>query len=157
MEWDPLLFLVIFFVGVVLVTMCVLFTLLLAPKRQPAPTPVIVQSAVPQVAAPPVAPPSTFPHFFPFIAGGAPAVPDVVEYIYRVTKIDELGYEAGGQRHDMATFMRTDTMEIVQGYCIDPGLAVPSVGTEYRRTAGDIMLPLVQPPTDPLQRFQIIQ
>jgi hypothetical protein len=82
-----------------------------------------------------------------------PVPVSVPEPIWKVTKIINLGYELGGQRYDLAAFTRIDDQATGQGYCINPGWAIPELGTEYLLNAEGIFVPVYEPDAYPLQRF----
>ena len=67
------------------------------------------------------------------------------------------GYELAGQRYDLATFKHIDSQVTAEGYCIDRGLDIPDVGTEYLLNTEGIFVPLDSPAAHTTQRFLKIQ
>jgi len=97
-------------------------------------------------------PVNNFPIYLPVILSGS-----VSEQIWKVTNINNLGYELDGQRYDLATFQRIDSQNTAEAYCIDRGWDIPEIGAEYLLNAEGIFVPLHEPNADPIQRFLKIQ
>jgi hypothetical protein len=116
-------------------------------KSRQTPTP-----DIPVFAVPSAMPDNNFPIYFPIIQVGSVDV-----QIWKVINIMSSGYELAGQRYDVATFMRLDSQVTAQAYCIDRGLDIPDVGTEYLLNAEGIFVPLGSPAAHPIQRFLKIQ
>jgi hypothetical protein len=149
-ENGSILILGVIFIAVMLMTICALSVLLLNQQKEPRLTP---QPDIPVIFIPTVMP----IHFLislPVTLSGSVSVP---EPIWKVTKINNLGYHLGGQRYDLATFTRIDGQETVQGYCINRGWDIPDIGTEYLLNAQGIFVPLYEPDTHSIQRFSKIQ
>jgi hypothetical protein len=99
-------------------------------------------------------PVNNFPIYLPVILVGSVSVS---EQIWKVTNINNLGYELDGQRYDLATFQHIDSQDTAEAYCIDRGLDTPEIGTQYRLNAEGIFVPLDESNADPIQRFLKIQ
>lgn len=153
-EKGPVLIPLVIFVAILLMAICVVSVMLLSEMKEPRPTP---QQDIPVLLLPTETLPTAMPanHYsisFPMIRSGSAS-----EQIWKVTKIDNLGYELSGQRYDLATFTRIDSQDTAQGYCINPGWDIPDIGTEYVLTAGSTFVPLQESEADPFQRFLKIQ
>jgi hypothetical protein len=162
---EPVFILGVVFLVFLLITICVLGFLLVNRMRQPSP---VVQQDVPVILLPTAPLPTAAPvnYFFvrlPVILTEPrpqpvpePVAVTVSDSIWRVTKVENLGYALNDQYYDLATFTRLDGLVTAQGYCINPEWDVPAVGVEYSLSAQGIFTPLYDPPGDPLQRFSRI-
>jgi hypothetical protein len=139
------------FITVILVTMCILSAILITQQKEPLPTP---QPAIPAVLPLTGPPANVYSTYLPLALSAPVSEPT---YNWKVTKIDNLGYELQGQRYDLAAFTRSDGQVTLQGYCINRGWDVPPLGTEYSLNADNIFVPLQEPEGNPLQRFARIQ
>ena len=154
-ENGPGLIFSVIFIVVLLAAICALSVMVLYELRVPRPTaqqdlPVLIPSA----ALPDAMQANHFSISLPVILSGSVSVSG---QIWKVTKIDSLGYKTGGQRSDLATFTRIDGQDIAQGYCINRGWDVPDIGTEYLINAEGIFVPLTQSDAHPIQQFLRIQ
>ncbi|MBN2149199.1 MAG: hypothetical protein JW726_17565 [Anaerolineales bacterium] len=150
-ERDPVFSLGVILVAVILVMMCcVLSFTLYYQLKEPSPTPLpdISVKIIPTLAIPA----NYFSIYFPVTLSGAGPVPVPVQN-WKVTNISVLGYKLGGQRYDLVTFTHLDGQATAQGYCINPGWAIPELGVEYLLNAEGIFVPLHQSNTHPIQRF----
>ena len=141
--------------AVILVMMCCVLSFMLYNQlKEPSPTP---QPDIPVKVIPTAVMPATqFLVNLPVILSGF-EIASVPEQIWKVTKIINQGYEVSGQRYDLAEFTRIDGQATAQGYCINPGWAIPELGTEYLLNAEDIFVPLYPSDTHPIQRFSYIR
>jgi hypothetical protein len=140
---------------VILVTLCcVLSSMLYNLLKEPSPTPPpdIPVKTIPTA----VMPVSHFLVNLPVILSGSEPISES-EQTWKVTQILNQGYELGGQRYDLAVFTRLDGLATGQGYCINPGWAIPELGTEYLLTAEGIFVPVVQSDAHPIQLFSKIR
>jgi hypothetical protein len=146
------------FLALILLTTCVSVGLLLNRQSKARQTPT---QEFPAVFLPTAIPPAVMPGnqltiHLPIIRSKA-ATTASPENVWIVTKIESLAYKSGSQRSDLATFKRIDNQESAQGYCIDRGLPTPKIGAEYALNQKGIFIPLEEPKTHPIQRFQKIQ
>jgi len=154
----PVLILLVIFIAVLLMAICVVGVMLLSEMKETRPTP---QQDIPvllllteTLPTPTAMQANHYSISFPMIRSGSGSES---EQIWKVTKIDNLGYELSGQRYDLATFTRINSQDTAQGYCINPGWDIPDIGTEYVLTAGGTFVPLQESEADPFQRFLKIQ
>ena len=152
----PVFILLVIFITVLLMAICVVGVMLLSEMKETRPTP---QQDIPvllllteTLPTPTAMQANHYSISFPMIRSGSES-----EQIWKVTKIDNLGYELSGQRYDLATFTRINSQDTAQGYCINPGWDIPDIGTEYVLTAGGTFVPLQESEADPFQRFLKIQ
>ena len=152
-NWPSLLIGLLLILGILL-TVCALSVLLLNRQKQPqsAPQPEIPVMLIPTAAMPKAMPVNYYSIRLPVILSGSGST-SVSEQIWIVTNINNLGYELDGQRYDLAIFMRVDSQDTAEAYCIDRGLDAPDIGTQYRFNAEGIFIPLHEPNADPIQRF----
>ena len=128
---------------------CMLLSRLVVSRQTPTQ---VVPSVDLPTDIPTAKPVNTIPTYFPIILVGNVPVP-VSEQIWRVTEINNLGYELGGQRYDLATFQRIDSLDTAEAYCIDRGLDAPEIGAEYWLNADGIFIPSNGPIARSIQRF----
>jgi len=158
-ENSPALTLAVIFIVLALLTICTLGVRLLSRlmvSRQ-TPTQVVPLVEIPTdipTDIPMAMPVNNFPIYFPVILSGSVTVS---EPIWKVTKINNLGYELDGQHYDLATFMRVDSQDTAEAYCINRGWDIPEIGAEYLLNADGVFVPLHEPNADPIQRFLKIQ
>ena len=131
---------------VLLMAICAVSVLLINELNGPRST---AQQAIPALLIPTALPPAAmqanqFSINLPVILSAQ---------IWKVIKIESLGYELDGQSYDFATFTRIDGQDTLQGYCINRGWDVPEIGTEYLLNAEGIFVPLFQSDVHPIQRF----
>lgn len=150
-ENRPVYILDVIFIVLLLVSICALSVMLLNELKKPRPT---LQQDVPKESLTAAMPANHFSIYLPIIRSGSVSV---TEQIWKVTKINNLGYELDGQRYDLATFTRTDGQDTAKGYCMNRGWDVPDIGTEYLLNAEGIFAPIYEVNTHPIQRFLKIQ
>jgi hypothetical protein len=146
------------FLAIILLTVCVsagLFVNRMNKSRQ-TPTPEFPVMYLPTATSPGEMPGNQLTIHLPIIRSKA-ATTAAPNNVWIVTKIESLAYKSGSQRSDLATFKRIDNQESAQGYCIDRGLPTPKIGADYALNEKGIFIPLEEPKTHPIQRFQKIQ
>jgi hypothetical protein len=145
------------FLAIILLTVCVLVALLLnrPAKSRQTPTQEFPVIFIPTTTPLPTMPSNQASIRLPVILSGS--VTGVSANTWKVTKIDSLAYQSGGQRSDLATFQRIDSQDIAQGYCINRGWPTPKIGAEYSLNPQGVFVPLQEPKAHPIQRFLKIQ
>jgi hypothetical protein len=156
-EISPAITCAVIFIVLGLLTVCIasvkLVSWLMASDQTPTQVVPLVDLPTDIPTAVPV---HYFSTYFPIIlVENVPVTVSVSEQIWKVTKINNLGYELNGQRYDLATFQRIDSQDTAQAYCIDRGLDAPEIGAQYRLSAEGIFIPLDN--SHPIQRFLKIQ
>jgi hypothetical protein len=156
-ENRPAFTLAVIFIVLILLTICILGIKLLSRLVVPGQTPTqVVPVVVIPTNIPTAMPVNYFSNYFPIVLNESVSVSaSASEQIWKVTNINNLGYELDGQRYDLATFMRVDNQETAEAYCIDRGLDIPNIGAEYWLNAEGIFIPLDN--SHPIQRFLKIQ
>jgi len=141
----------------ILLTICVLIALLVnrQTKSRQTPTQEIPAAFIPTASPPGAMPVNQVSIHLPVILSGSVTAAGV--NVWKVTKIDSLAYQSGGQRTDLATFKRIDSQDIAQGYCINRGWPTPKIGAEYSLNPQGVFVPLQEPKAHPIQRFLKIQ
>jgi hypothetical protein len=158
-ENSPAVTLAVIFIVLFLLTICTLGVKLLSQlmvSRQ-TPTQVLPVVEMPTDIPTDIAtamPVNNFSIYLPVILVGSVSVS---EQVWKVTNINNLGYELDGQRYDLATFQRVDSQDTAKGYCIDRGWDTPAIGAEYLLNAEGIFIPLNETNAHPIQRFLQIQ
>ena len=151
------LILVAIFLAIILLTTCVLVGLLInrGAKSRQSPTQAFPVIFIPTTTPLPTKPVNQASIHLPVILSVSATA--VSANIWKVTKIESLGYKSGGQRSDLATFKRIDSQDSAQGYCINQGWPTPKIGAEYSLNPQSIFVPLQESKAHPVQRFQKIQ
>jgi len=156
-ENSPAFTLAVIFIVLFLLTICTLGVKLLSllmVSRQTT-TQVVPLVDIPTdipTDVPTAMPVNNFPIYFPVILVESVSVS---EQIWKVTNINNLGYELDGQRYDLATFQRIDSQDTAEAYCINRGWDTPAIGAEYWLNVEGIFTPLDN--SHPIQRFLRIQ
>jgi len=158
-ENSPVFTLAVIFIVLALLTICTLGVKLLSRLMGSRPTtpqvvPLVNLPTEIPTGSPTAMPVNNFPIYLPVILVGSVSASDQV---WKVTNINNLGYELDGQHYDLATFQRVDSQDTAKGYCISRGWDTPAIGTEYLLNAEGIFVPLHEPSADPIQRFLKIQ
>ena len=156
-ENSPAFTLAVIFIVLFLLTICTLGVKLLSRLMVPRQTPTqVVPVVIMPTNIPTAMPVNYFSNYFPIVQDESISVSaSLSEQIWIVTNINNLGYELDGQRYDLAIFMRVDSQDTAEAYCIDRGLDAPYIGTQYRFNAEGIFIPLDN--SHPIQRFLKIQ
>jgi hypothetical protein len=145
----------VMFIVLLLAAICAVSVMVMNELKQPRPT---VQQDIPVLTSLVVLPDGIqanhYSTLLPVILSGSVSVSG---QIWKVTKINSLGYELDSQRYDLATFTSIDGQDIAQGYCINRGWDIPNIGIEYLLNAEGIFIPLTQSDAHPIQRFLRIQ
>jgi hypothetical protein len=151
-ENRPVYLLDVIFIVFLLVAICALSVMLLNQLKEPRPT---AQPDISAILIPPAGIPANhFSIHLPIILSGSVSIS---EQIWKVTKINSLGYELDGQHYDLATFTRIAGQDTEKGYCMNRGWDIPDIGTEFLLNMEGIFVPLHDPDAHPLQRFLKIQ
>jgi hypothetical protein len=144
--------------GLLLLTVCAGSFFWYNRLRAPAPTPNPDYPAAYLPTANPATPTPITKNLIrlPVVLSGEGSTAEATP-VWKVTQVKSLGYKVGGKRYDLATFVRLDGQVTAQGYCINPGWAVPKVGALYQLNAKNIFIPLEERKPNTLQRFARIE
>lgn len=158
-EIGPAFVLGVTLVVIVLLMTCALGGLLLRRLNTPRPTP--TPEILSMLTSLPTAIPVTiFEVHLPIIRSSTDpnkslSIQSVTptEPVWKVSRVKRLGYNLNGKRYDVAIFRNVVTQDTARGYCIDQGLDVPEIGTEYLLNENGVFVPLDAPSGPPIQRF----
>jgi len=154
----PVLFLVVLLVACLLVSACALSFWWLNLQKETSSNPQQDNTVMvlPTESLLDTMPNNHYSIVLPMILSGPVSVSRSVpasEQVWIVTKIKYLKYELDGQRYDLATFQRIDSLDTAEAYCIDRGLDAPEIGAEYWLNADGIFIPSNGPIARSIQRF----